>query len=92
MGPIIDTDKTFKQRKIDQFIQIMDQDGDGKVQLNEWLDFCGNLFDSVIQAQVSSHTVQINTSQRKGTLGKKIMKLIGKKGGKSSLNFSASGG
>ena len=34
--------------KIDEFIATFDTDGDGMIQKAEWLEFFGNLFDSVI--------------------------------------------
>ena len=34
--------------KVQEFIDNFDQDGDGKVQKSEWLQFFGAMFDSVI--------------------------------------------
>ena len=36
------------EEKINEFIATFDQDNDGKIQQQEWLDFFGRLFDSLI--------------------------------------------
>ena len=41
-------------QKINEFIETFDTDGDGAVQKQEWLDFFGRLFDSVIQTGMES--------------------------------------
>ena len=38
------------EEKINQFFETFDDNGDGKIQQQEWLDFFGNLFDSVISS------------------------------------------
>ena len=43
-------DEDTKEKKIKEFLDSFDTDGDGKIQKQEWLDFFGTLFDSVIQA------------------------------------------
>ena len=43
-------DQATKDAKIKEFLDSFDADGDGKIQKSEWLQFFGNLFDSVIQA------------------------------------------
>ena len=36
------------EAKINEFFATFDADGDGKIQKSEWLNFFGQLFDSVI--------------------------------------------
>ena len=43
-----DIDAEQREAKIQDFFTTFDANGDGKVQLSEWLDFFGNLFDSVV--------------------------------------------
>ena len=43
-------DAAAKEKKISEFLNSFDEDGDGKIQKAEWLNFFGQLFDSVIQA------------------------------------------
>ena len=43
-------DQETKDKKIKEFLDSFDTDGDGKIQKAEWLNFFGQLFDSVIQA------------------------------------------
>ena len=45
-----DCDEATKNAKIQEFLDSFDQDGDGKIQKGEWLNFFGQLFDSVINA------------------------------------------
>ena len=42
-----------KEKKIKEFLDSFDTDGDGKIQKSEWLAFFGQLFDSVIEAGLS---------------------------------------
>ena len=46
-------DESTKTAKINEFLASFDTDGDGKIQKAEWLQFFGNLFDSVIAAGLS---------------------------------------
>ena len=41
-------DEATKTAKINEFLASFDTDGDGKIQKSEWLNFFGQLFDSVI--------------------------------------------
>ena len=41
-------DQETKDKKIKEFLDSFDTDGDGKIQKAEWLNFFGQLFDSVI--------------------------------------------
>ena len=41
------------ESKLEEFVQTFDADGDGKVQLNEWLEFFGRLFDEVIASSMA---------------------------------------
>ena len=41
-------DQATKDAKIKEFLDSFDADGDGKIQKSEWLNFFGQLFDSVI--------------------------------------------
>ena len=43
-------DQATKDAKIKEFLDSFDTDGDGKIQKAEWLNFFGQLFDSVISA------------------------------------------
>merc|ERR1719223_907488 len=47
-GPGVD------QSKIDDFFKNFDANGDGKVTLAEWLDFFGNMFDTVMIAEMNN--------------------------------------
>ena len=38
----------LKAQKIDEFFKSFDENGDGFIQREEWLNFFGKLFDSVI--------------------------------------------
>ena len=42
------------EAKIDEFLSTFDQNNDGVVSKQEWLDFFGNLFDAVIAQGLSS--------------------------------------
>ena len=42
------------EAKLEEFIATFDADGDGKVQLNEWLEFFGRLFDEVIASSMAA--------------------------------------
>ena len=41
-------DEAARDAKISEFFLTFDANGDGKVQMSEWLDFFGNLFDAVV--------------------------------------------
>ena len=41
-------DEETKNKKVQEFLDSFDSDGDGKIQKAEWLNFFGQLFDSVI--------------------------------------------
>ena len=41
-------DVAAREAKIEQFFATFDANGDGKVQMSEWLEFFGNLFDDVV--------------------------------------------
>ena len=47
-------DEATKNAKVQEFLDSFDADGDGKIQKSEWLQFFGQLFDSVIQAGLGS--------------------------------------
>ena len=49
MGLPDNSDATTREAKINEFFASFDANGDGKIQKQEWLDFFGSLFDSVIQ-------------------------------------------
>ena len=41
-------DAAERDARIAEFFNTFDENGDGKVQLSEWLAFFGNLFDEVV--------------------------------------------
>ncbi|MCP4569692.1 MAG: EF-hand domain-containing protein [FCB group bacterium] len=43
-------DAEDRAKKIEEFFATFDANGDGKISKQEWLNFFGTLFDSVIQA------------------------------------------
>ena len=54
MGLPDSADQAAKEAKINEFFASFDANGDGKIQKQEWLDFFGSLFDSVIQQGLQS--------------------------------------
>ena len=42
------------EAKLEEFVQTFDADGDGKVQMSEWLAFFGKMFDDVIAASMAA--------------------------------------
>ena len=44
------SDPAQREAKIKEFFDTFDANGDGKISKEEWLDFFGKLFDSVIEA------------------------------------------
>lgn len=53
MGLPEQANEAAKEKKIKEFLDSFDTDGDGKIQKSEWLAFFGQLFDSVIEAGLS---------------------------------------
>ena len=54
MGLPEQANEAAKEAKIKEFLDSFDTDGDGKIQKSEWLNFFGQLFDSVIAAGLNS--------------------------------------
>ena len=46
-------DFSAQEEKINEFMQTFDANGDGKVQLSEWLEFYGGIFDAVVSQGMS---------------------------------------
>ena len=46
-------DPALKEAKINEFFASFDENGDGKIQKSEWLNFFGQLFDSIMEQQIA---------------------------------------
>lgn len=48
IGLPANADATQREQKIQEFFSTFDANGDGRISMDEWLKFFGELFDSVV--------------------------------------------